>query len=240
MVVQSRSASGTGDTSKRSVRPQFNFSAVVNYALLASQVVLLVLLTQRVANLEAIIRGSIVAENPSPAPTVLAQDPTERGQVLGPANAAITVVEFSDFECPFCAQASATVKRLMNEHPNDIRLVYRHFPLQNTHPNARPAAEASECAAQQGKFWEMHDLLFANQKALAGSDLQRYAAQIGLQTQKFSGCLSSEAMAQQVQQDLDAGKQYGVDGTPTFFVNKKKIVGGPNLEKEIASLMRKT
>jgi protein-disulfide isomerase len=211
---------------------QGNVVSLVTFALLGVQVLLLFLLTQRVTNLEAMIRGSIVGEQP-PAPTEVARNPDERGQVLGPATAPVTVVEFSDFECPFCRQAETTVKRLVATYPDQIRLIYRHFPLQNIHPNALHAAEASECAAEQGRFWQMHDVLFANHAALAPEKVSEYAGRAGLDMQAFSTCLANGHAKSAVQQDMTDGERYGVQGTPTFFVNRRVVVGEQGLERTI-------
>jgi predicted DsbA family dithiol-disulfide isomerase len=144
----------------------------------------------------------------------------------GPADAAVTIVEFSDFQCPACAQATPTVKRLLEQFPGKVRLVFRDFPLA-MHPEAPKAAEAAGCAAEQGKFWEMHDRLFANQSALKPPDLKKHAAELGLDAPKFDACLDSGKQAAAQKVDLEEGRKLGVGGTPTFFVNGRLLPGMP-------------
>ncbi|MFH1587007.1 MAG: thioredoxin domain-containing protein [Candidatus Diapherotrites archaeon] len=144
--------------------------------------------------------------------------------VRGPEDAKITIVEFSDFECPFCGRAIPTVEQVMEEYEGDVKLIFKDFPL-SFHQNAQKAAEAAECAGEQDKFWEMHDLLFDNQTALAISDLKQYAVDLGLDTGAFNSCLDNGDMAAEVSADFAAGQAAGVSGTPTFFINGQKIVG---------------
>lgn len=139
----------------------------------------------------------------------------------------IEVVEFSDFECPFCGRAEPTLQQIMTEYDGNVKLVYRHYPLPS-HPFAQKAAEASECAADIGgneKFWEYHDKLFANQNALQVPNLKRFASDTGLDSKQFDACLDSGAMASRVSFDENEGRDAGVTGTPTFFINGKKLVG---------------
>lgn len=238
MNTVSRSMRTVSTGEKPKGRLWANVSTVLNYALLAAQVTLLLFLTQRVTSLENTVRSGFGSNQPT-TPTTLARNPDERGQVLGPANAAITIVEFSDFECPFCAEGSAAVKRLLSEYPNQIRLVYRHFPLPS-HPHAQQAAEASECAARQGKFWEMHDLLFANHKNLSPSVWAGYASRIGLNTETFNTCLSQKQTADAVQQDLSDGRKYQVQGTPSFFVNGTMARGEKELDRTVRQMLART
>jgi len=143
---------------------------------------------------------------------------------LGPAGAPIEVIEFSDFQCPFCLRAYPTVKQVMSTYGNKVRFVYRHFPLQN-HPNARPAAEAAACAAGQGKFWEYHDRLFENQGKLSDADLKEHAKAVGLDTAKFSACFDAKQFTKDVSEDVAAGQEAGVSGTPAFFINGRPLDG---------------
>lgn len=151
---------------------------------------------------------------------------TTADHMRGGENAKVTIVEYSDFECPFCARAHPTVKQVMDTYGDDVRIVYRHFPL-SFHPQAQKAAEASECAADQGKFWEMHDLMFENQEALASgvTQFKQWAAQLKLNTTKFNSCLDSGEKASIVQAHADEGAALGVTGTPGFFVNGISVVG---------------
>jgi len=146
------------------------------------------------------------------------------GPARGPEGAKVTIVEFSDFECPFCARAEESVNQVMEKYAGKVRLVFRHFPL-NFHPNAPKAAEASMCANDQGKFWEMHKTLFANNKALGVEDLKKHAATAGLDQAKFNECLDSGKMKGIVDADTKAGGEAGVSGTPAFFINGKLLSG---------------
>jgi protein-disulfide isomerase len=142
------------------------------------------------------------------------------GPARGPDTAPVTIVEFSDFQCPFCGREAPVVERLMKEYDGKVKLVFRHFPL-DFHPNAQKAAEAGACAADQGtdKFWKLHDKMFGNQQKLAVEDLKSYAKEVGLDTAKFEKCLDSGEKRALVQADEKAGAEAGVNGTPAFFVN---------------------
>ena len=147
----------------------------------------------------------------------------------GPANAPIQVIEFSDFECPFCFRANPTIAQVLSTYGDRIRLVYRHYPLPN-HPNARPAAEASACAHEQGKFWEYHDRLFANQSRLSAGDLKQHAADLGLDAGKFNVCVDSRRFQKDVEEDVAAAQLVGVSGTPHFFINGRPLSGAQPFE----------
>jgi protein-disulfide isomerase len=142
----------------------------------------------------------------------------------GPANAPIEIIEFSDFQCPFCLRADPTVRQVLSTYGDRIHFVYRHYPLPN-HPNARPAAEAAVCAADQDKFWAYHDQLFANQNRLGTADLKQHAADLGLDTAKFNACVDGQQSKARVDADLRTGQEAGVDGTPAFFVNGRLLSG---------------
>lgn len=152
------------------------------------------------------------------------------GPSRGPENAPVTIVEFSDFQCPFCSRAVETVDKVMETYPGKVRLVFRQFPL-DFHPQAQKAAEASLCAADQGKFWEVHDLMFQNQQQLQADQLKGYAKTAGLDVEKFNKCLDSGEKAAKVQEDLQAGKAAGVRGTPAFFINGVFLNGAVPLEE---------
>ncbi len=143
---------------------------------------------------------------------------------IGPQNAAVTIIEFSDYQCIYCERAEATIKQIISNYGNDVKFVYRDFPL-SFHQFAQKAAEASECADEQGKFWQYHDKLFDNQQALNTSDLKQYAKEIGMDSVKFNECLDNSRMASEVQKDIEDGQSYGVSGTPTFFINGIELVG---------------
>jgi len=144
--------------------------------------------------------------------------------VRGPIDAPVTVVEYGDFECPYCGQAEPVVRELLREF-GDVRYVWRHLPLSDVHPNARLAAEAAEAASDQGAFWEMHDLMFANQSALRPDDLIAYAEQLGLDVERFTNDLNAHAGAARVAEDIDGADLSGVSGTPTFFINGRRHYG---------------
>ena len=148
----------------------------------------------------------------------------ERDHVRGRVDAPVTVVEYGDFECPYCGRAEPQVRELLRDFA-DVRYVWRHLPLSDVHPNATRAAEASEAAAAQDAFWPMHDLLLSHQDALLEADLTRYAEQLGLDIERFSHHLSQHAAAQRIAEDLEGADLSGVTGTPTFFVNGRRHYG---------------
>ena len=139
--------------------------------------------------------------------------------ILGPSHAAVTVVEYGDFECPNCKQAAPAVKLLLARFPGQVRFVYRHFPLEEVHPHALHAALAAEVAAAQGKFWLMHDLLFDNQAHLKLPQLRRYAEAIELDMVRYDAEMAGELYLQRVREHIESGERSGVRGTPGFFVN---------------------
>ena len=148
----------------------------------------------------------------------------ERDHVRGPLDAPVTVVEYGDFECPYCGQAEPIVRELLRDF-GDVRYVWRHLPLNDVHPNTQLAAEAAEAASDQGAFWEMHDLLLAHQDALRPNDLLGYAEQLGLDLERFAGNLREHTGAARVAEDVDSADLSGVSGTPTFFVNGRRHYG---------------
>jgi protein-disulfide isomerase/rhodanese-related sulfurtransferase/uncharacterized membrane protein len=151
--------------------------------------------------------------------------------VIGPADAPVTVVEFGDFQCPSCVIAEATNQAIRKRFPKQVRFLFRQFPLAKFHQFAEKAAEAAECAADQDKFWQMHDRLYAASGELAVVQLKYYAQDIGLDTAKFNTCLDSGAKVQRVQQDIDDGHALVINATPTFFVNQQKHVGGLSMQE---------
>jgi Na+/H+ antiporter NhaA len=153
----------------------------------------------------------------------------DRDHVRGPSEAPITLVEYADFECPYCGQAEPIVRELLADF-GDIRYVWRHLPLRDVHPHAQFAAEAAEAAARQGQFWAMHDLLLDHQGALLTTDLVGYAGQIGLDVARFTHDLHRHAGAARVAQDVDSADLSGVSGTPTFFLNGRRHHGAYDIE----------
>jgi Na+/H+ antiporter NhaA len=159
---------------------------------------------------------------------VVPVDPS-RDHLRGPAKAPVTVVEYGDFECPYCGQAEPAVRELLRDF-GDVRYVWRHLPLRDVHPEAELAAEAAEAAARQGAFWEMHDRLFDHQDALGARDLIGHAAALGLDTERFAADLRKHVGVAHVNQDVDSADLSGVSGTPTFFINGKRHYGAYDIE----------
>ncbi len=172
---------------------------------------------------------AIPKEVPKQQPTRV-QVSADDDPVLGDPNAPVTIIEFSDYQCPFCRRFWQQTLPLIKQNFIDtgkVKLVYRDFPL-NFHQYAQKAAEAAECAGEQGKYWEYHDILFERQSEWSTQGVQKfkdYAAELGLDLEQFSSCLDSGKYAQEVQKDYQDGVSYGVQGTPTFFINGVKIVG---------------
>ena len=169
----------------------------------------------------------------------LASPVGERDHVQGPANASVTLVEYGDYECPYCRAAVAVVEELQRILPEDLRFVFRHFPLENLHPHARRAAEAAEAAGSQGKFFEMHAALFEQQAALEDEDLLRYAAELGLDTARFSAELQADTHADRVREDFRDGLRSGVRGTPTFYLDDVRYDGVVGV-RQLVAMIRKT
>jgi len=150
--------------------------------------------------------------------------------VKGPTDAPVTLVEFTDFHCPFCGRAVATLKDVMREYDGKIRWVFRDFPIASLHPRAPKAAEAARCAGEQGKFWEYHDLLFESQSPATIEDFKRPAEQLKLDLKSFGQCLDSGKHRAAVEADVQEGARLGITGTPTFFINGRILVGAQPLE----------
>src|SRR5262249_14971527 len=152
------------------------------------------------------------------------------GPSKGTASAPVTIIEFSDYECPFCGKAEPMVKEILKQYDGKVRLVYREFPLQ-MHSHAQKAAEAALCAQDQGKYWELHEKLFENQRALEVSDLKGYAKDVGLDDARFSQCLDSGSKAKEVEASQKAGDEAGVNGTPAFFINGRPLFGAVPIDE---------
>jgi protein-disulfide isomerase len=146
----------------------------------------------------------------------------------GPAGAPIEMIEFSDFQCPFCLRAHPTVQQILSTYGDRIRFVYRNYPLPG-HPNARPAAEAAQCANEQGKFWPYHDRLFADAGRLTDADLKQAASDLGLDRTKFDACVASSKYKDRIDADIKAGEALGITGTPAFFINGRLVSGAQPL-----------
>jgi len=142
----------------------------------------------------------------------------------GAASAPVTIIEFSDFQCPFCRAAEDSLKQVRQKYGDQVKLVYMDFPL-GFHPHAMDAAKAARCAADQNKFWQFHDALFLDQKKLGPDDLKQTAAKIGLDSNKFNSCFTSDRHDAGIRKDMAEGSSLGVTGTPTFFINGRQVVG---------------
>ena len=190
----------------------------------------------------ALLVGIGTVALPSPAPAqpgeslseeLVALLGAEESPAIGPEGARITIVEFSDFQCPFCSRLAESMHRLLEEYPGDIRLEFRHFPL-SFHVNARTAAEAAVCAQQQGKFWEMHDAMFANQASLSREGLMELAPNAGVDVDALAACLDAGEVGARVDSDQETGTALGVTGTPNFFVNGVNFAGALPYEELVA------
>lgn len=164
-------------------------------------------------------------------------DPVNEGDhIAGPLNAPLTLVEYGDFECPHCGAAHPVVQQIQQLLGDTLRFVYRHFPLTQIHPHAEHAAEASESAAAQDAFWEMHDVIFENQHALTDRDLIRYAAAIDIDPEQVAEDLVAGTWGPRVRRDFLSGVRSGVNGTPTFFINGIRHDGPPSVQSLLAAL----
>lgn len=164
----------------------------------------------------------------------LRQEVAADGPSIGPAHAPITIVEFADFQCPFCRRMEPTLKKVLAEYPQQVRLVYRQFPLSEIHPQALHASEAAVCARKQGKFWEMHDAIFTDSAPLGTDSLRAIAARLGLDQDAFEQCVRDPEVDKAINVDLRAGEELGVRATPTLFVNGRLIEGGVPEEQVVA------
>jgi protein-disulfide isomerase len=160
----------------------------------------------------------------------------ERDHILGPPDAPMTLVEYGDYQCPYCGAAYPIIKEVQSRMGDGLRFVFRNFPITTSHPYAEQAAEAAEAAGAQGRFWEMHDLLFENQKRLGDEDLRAYAQRIGLDLERFDKELTEHAHAARVREDFMGGVRSGVNGTPTFFINGARHDDAYDVETLISAL----
>jgi len=151
-----------------------------------------------------------------------------RDHIQGPGSAPVTLVEYGDYECPYCGMAYPIVKSIQQALGNKLRFAFRNFPLSDSHPHAEQAAEAAEAAGAQGKFWEMHDALYENQERLETEDIMSYGEELGLDTNQLAQALEDGAYKARVREDFRGGVRSGVNGTPTFFINGSRYDGGWN------------
>jgi protein-disulfide isomerase len=160
----------------------------------------------------------------------------ERDHISGSADGSIRLLEYGDYECPFCGEAQPIVKEIQRRLGDDLLFAFRHFPLTNIHPRSEHAAEAAEAAGKQGNFWGMHDLLFENQRALDDEDLAIYAAELGLDQTRLIREVTTNVYALRIREDFRSGVRGGVNGTPTFFINGERYDGEFNLKHLLGAL----
>jgi protein-disulfide isomerase len=165
------------------------------------------------------------ARPPGPDPDKVYTVNTQGAPFEGPKSAAITIVEFSDFQCPYCARVDSTVKQLQDVYKDNVQIVWKHCPIPSIHQNAIGAAVAAEAANSQGKFWQFHDKLFASQSNLSPDQMRQYAKELGLNTEKFEADLTSPEIWKHVTDDMSEAHRLGVTGTPVFFVNGHFLSG---------------
>ena len=162
----------------------------------------------------------------------------ERDHIQGPADAAVTLVEYGDYECPYCGAAYPIIQEVQARMGKRLRFVFRNFPITTSHPHAEQAAEAAEAAATQGKFWQMHDLLYENQSRLRDQDLRAYAKKLGVDIERFDKELAGHVHAERVHEDFLSGVRSGVNGTPTFYINGVRHDGSYEIEPLLRALER--
>ena len=160
----------------------------------------------------------------------------ERDHIQGPAAAPVTLLEYGDYECPYCGAAYPIVKQVQAQLGDQLRFVFRNFPITTSHPHAQQAAEAAEAAAAQDRFWEMHDHLYEHQRRLGEADLRGYASELGLDVDRFSDDLAQHVHAARVREDFMSGVRSGVNGTPTFYINGVRHDDSYELETLLAAL----
>lgn len=168
-------------------------------------------------------------DNYTPLESVLRN--SQDDPALGNPQAKIVIVEFADFQCPYCRESAVILKKLLSRYPNDVYFIFRDFPITEIHPEALKAALAGQCAWEQGKFWELHDLFFARQDELNDKVIISLADQVGLDLDRFTNCMDSKKYLDEVLIDFEDGVNLGVAGTPTFFVNGYSVAGTVPLEK---------
>lgn len=161
---------------------------------------------------------------------------SDRDHILGPETASVTLVEYGDYECPYCGLAYPIVKELLRRLGDQLRFVFRNFPLTQVHPHAEHAAQAAEAAGRQGKFWEMHDYLFEHQDALDDAHLAQYAIDLNLDLPRFEQDFGDPAIIEHIREDVLSGIRSGVNGTPTFFINGVRHDGSFDLDTMLAAI----
>ncbi len=162
----------------------------------------------------------------------------DRDHIQGPSDAAVTLVQYGDYECPYCGAAYPIIKEVQARFGERLRFVFRNFPITTSHPHAEQAAEAAEAAAAQGTFWQMHDLLYENQKRLGDLDLRAYAERLGLDIQLFDKELAEHVHAERIHEDFMSGVRSGVNGTPTFYINGSRHDDSYDVDTLLGALER--
>jgi protein-disulfide isomerase len=185
-----------------------------------------------VQSLQGGARVTVYLEAPAPFRAAIQGDGPSRGNTAAP----VTIVEFEDFQCPYCKQVHQTVEKVLARYKDQIRIVHRDFPLETLHPAAWRTHEAARCAEEQGKFWEYRDLLYANAPAAAPEQLKGFAAQAGLDAASFGRCIDEARFKSRVQGDLSEGERLGVSGTPAFFINGR-LLSGSQPESEFSRVI---
>jgi len=179
------------------------------------------------------LKGTVAA----PGET-LAVPVNKRDHIQGGEKAQRTLVEYGDYQCPYCGEAWAVVKELQKQLGSRVRFVYRNFPLAEIHPHAEHAAEAAEAAGAQGRFWEMHDMLYQNQEALEDEDIAEYAAALGLDPERLMREVEAGTYRARLREDFEGGVRSGVNGTPTFFIDDVRYEGSDDLDSLVAALTK--
>ncbi|NMC46242.1 MAG: DsbA family protein [Chloroflexi bacterium] len=210
-----------GNAMKSKMRPetQKNTQDWIIIILLLLQVVLSGIMLMRIMNLEELLSTT------EPSPVYVGEISEGDNPAMGPQDAPITIIVFSDFQCPYCASADQLIKELMQEYPDQIRFVHRDFPLEEIHPDAFNAALAARCAGEQGKYWEMHDALFSNQGDLSIVAINGLVEMLGLDQAQFNNCFALRKYENRILVDVQTGEEYGVHATPTLFVNGYQVNG---------------
>ncbi|MFA6473439.1 MAG: thioredoxin domain-containing protein [Patescibacteria group bacterium] len=185
--------------------------------------------TKKVAGAATNTNTAVANTNTAPAGPVDVEVKSD-DWIRGNKNAKVTLVEFSDFECPFCGRFNPTVDQVLKDYKDDVRVVFKHYPLTTIHPQAQKAAEAAECAGAQGKFWEMHDKMFTNQATLSLENMKKWAKEVGVKESTFNTCLDKGEMASKVSEDVQVANGLGVSGTPTSFVNGIEVSGAQTFD----------
>jgi protein-disulfide isomerase len=182
----------------------------------------------KLASLEKTVKEAPRAPTPPARPQIdpnkVYDLPVGNSAVRGPKTAKVTITEFADYQCPFCAQSAPLVEEVMKAYPNDVNFVYKQFPLTSIHPNALPAAKATVAAGKQGKFWEMHDRVFKGSREISPEKLKEWAKEVGLDVAKWEADFNSPEVQAEIDKDTATGRTADVQGTPTFFVNGKRVM----------------